>query len=158
MCIRDSSYGAKIDVWSLGCILAELWTGDVLFENTSIQYLLAKVNTFVGPYPETMLQGALHTDKYFTPDHSTIFETDEESGEVSNINIRQTTLKEQLGTNDEEFVSFIEWCLTIDQEKRPTAEAVSYTHLRAHETVLDLVCRLLLEKKKKKKIEEEEQS
>ena len=24
-------------------------------------------------------------------------------------------------------------------------EAVSYTHLRAHETVLDLVCRLLLE-------------
>ena len=28
------------------------------------------------------------------------------------------------------------------------AQAVSYTHLRAHETVLDLVCRLLLEKKK----------
>eukprot|EP00657_Telonema_sp_P-1_P008173 TRINITY_DN28891_c0_g1_i1.p1 TRINITY_DN28891_c0_g1~~TRINITY_DN28891_c0_g1_i1.p1 ORF type:complete len:158 (-),score=50.54 TRINITY_DN28891_c0_g1_i1:82-555(-) len=28
-------------------------------------------------------------------------------------------------------------------------EAVSYTHLRAHETVLDLVCRLLLEKKKR---------
>src|SRR5665811_2427498 len=27
---------------------------------------------------------------------------------------------------------------------------VSYTHLRAHETVLDLVCRLLLEKKKTK--------
>src|SRR5665811_2568912 len=27
---------------------------------------------------------------------------------------------------------------------------VSYTHLRAHETVLDLVCRLLLDKKKKK--------
>ena len=26
-------------------------------------------------------------------------------------------------------------------------EAVSYTHLRAHETVLDIVCRLLLEKK-----------
>ena len=28
-----------------------------------------------------------------------------------------------------------------------TTTAVSYTHLRAHETVLDLVCRLLLEKK-----------
>ena len=27
-------------------------------------------------------------------------------------------------------------------------DAVSYTHLRAHETVLDIVCRLLLEKKK----------
>eukprot|EP00656_Telonema_subtile_P014039 TRINITY_DN17144_c0_g1_i1.p1 TRINITY_DN17144_c0_g1~~TRINITY_DN17144_c0_g1_i1.p1 ORF type:complete len:139 (+),score=29.99 TRINITY_DN17144_c0_g1_i1:144-560(+) len=41
--------------------------------------------------------------------------------------------------------------------RRPTAAVVvpstmpgpvSYTHLRAHETVLDLVCRLLLEKKK----------
>ena len=30
-----------------------------------------------------------------------------------------------------------------------TIRSVSYTHLRAHETVLDLVCRLLLEKKKK---------
>ena len=29
-----------------------------------------------------------------------------------------------------------------------TLKSVSYTHLRAHETVLDLVCRLLLEKKK----------
>ena len=29
-----------------------------------------------------------------------------------------------------------------------TIATVSYTHLRAHETVLDLVCRLLLEKKK----------
>ena len=28
---------------------------------------------------------------------------------------------------------------------------VSYTHLRAHETVLDIVCRLLLEKTKKEK-------
>ena len=33
-------------------------------------------------------------------------------------------------------------------ERGYDAYAVSYTHLRAHETVLDLVCRLLLEKKK----------
>ena len=32
-----------------------------------------------------------------------------------------------------------------------TGMPVSYTHLRAHETVLDLVCRLLLEKKKRTK-------
>eukprot|EP00656_Telonema_subtile_P022051 TRINITY_DN2309_c0_g1_i7.p1 TRINITY_DN2309_c0_g1~~TRINITY_DN2309_c0_g1_i7.p1 ORF type:complete len:536 (+),score=75.58 TRINITY_DN2309_c0_g1_i7:244-1851(+) len=35
------------------------------------------------------------------------------------------------------------------EEVSSGTEAVSYTHLRAHETVLDLVCRLLLEKKKK---------
>ena len=33
---------------------------------------------------------------------------------------------------------------------------VSYTHLRAHETVLDLVCRLLLEKKKTKQTKEKQ--
>ena len=38
-----------------------------------------------------------------------------------------------------------------DLERAGTGGPVSYTHLRAHETVLDLVCRLLLEKKKKKK-------
>ena len=39
---------------------------------------------------------------------------------------------------------------TLAQIQRDRAPApVSYTHLRAHETVLDLVCRLLLEKKKK---------
>ena len=35
------------------------------------------------------------------------------------------------------------------RETATVFNAVSYTHLRAHETVLDLVCRLLLEKKKK---------
>ena len=34
-------------------------------------------------------------------------------------------------------------------DRIPCAIPVSYTHLRAHETVLDLVCRLLLEKKNK---------
>eukprot|EP00657_Telonema_sp_P-1_P001637 TRINITY_DN1427_c0_g1_i1.p1 TRINITY_DN1427_c0_g1~~TRINITY_DN1427_c0_g1_i1.p1 ORF type:complete len:160 (-),score=52.45 TRINITY_DN1427_c0_g1_i1:64-543(-) len=38
----------------------------------------------------------------------------------------------------------------IEETLRNDYVAVSYTHLRAHETVLDLVCRLLLEKKKKK--------
>src|SRR5665811_917591 len=38
---------------------------------------------------------------------------------------------------------------TIIANLTPFRGPVSYTHLRAHETVLDLVCRLLLEKKKK---------
>ena len=38
------------------------------------------------------------------------------------------------------------------------ADAVSYTHLRAHETVLDLVCRLLLEKKKEEKEKEKKKN
>ena len=42
--------------------------------------------------------------------------------------------------------------MNLDQVRREEligrmVQPVSYTHLRAHETVLDLVCRLLLEKK-----------
>ena len=36
----------------------------------------------------------------------------------------------------------------IEYREKHGPYPVSYTHLRAHETVLDLVCRLLLEKKK----------
>ena len=39
---------------------------------------------------------------------------------------------------------------TFDEYRKVDTDlqaAVSYTHLRAHETVLDLVCRLLLETK-----------
>ena len=43
-----------------------------------------------------------------------------------------------------EFSSSKGSAITLDPSK-----PVSYTHLRAHETVLDLVCRLLLEKKKR---------
>ena len=40
---------------------------------------------------------------------------------------------------------------TLVNPKPYGISAVSYTHLRAHETGRNLVCRLLLEKKKKKK-------
>ena len=36
---------------------------------------------------------------------------------------------------------------TNEDNLREALKPVSYTHLRAHETVLDLVCRLLLEQK-----------
>ena len=39
----------------------------------------------------------------------------------------------------------------VSATSMPKTMSVSYTHLRAHETVLDLVCRLLLEKKKQTK-------
>ena len=44
---------------------------------------------------------------------------------------------------DDELVFFAEFFDAEDGD-----DAVSYTHLPAHETVLGLVCRLLLEKKK----------
>ena len=45
------------------------------------------------------------------------------------------------------------WTVNVGHGRK----AVSYTHLRAHETVLDLVCRLLLEKKTHKTREVQQQ-
>src|SRR5674476_757971 len=46
---------------------------------------------------------------------------------------------------------FARMLLVIDNYDSFTYNPVSYTHLRAHETGRNLVCRLLLEKKKKYK-------
>ena len=39
----------------------------------------------------------------------------------------------------------------VERDPKVADHPVSYTHLRAHETVLDLVCRLLLETKKRQR-------
>ena len=41
--------------------------------------------------------------------------------------------------------------MAAEADQQAGGAPVSYTHLRAHETVLDLVCRLLLEKKNKRR-------
>ena len=66
----------------------------------------------------------------------------------SNSNIVQILLKPN---NNLEFYS-------VKFLQHEIIKPVSYTHLRAHETVLDLVCRLLLEKKKQYKKKKKTQS
>ena len=43
-------YGDKIDMWSLGCIMAELLTGRVLFQNDSVQTMLARMIGVIGAW------------------------------------------------------------------------------------------------------------
>lgn len=59
-------YGQKIDVWSLGCVLAELLTGYVLFQNDSVQSMLARMIGILGPFPEELLLFGRDVPKYFT--------------------------------------------------------------------------------------------
>merc|ERR1719326_227009 len=61
-------YGPKIDIWSVGCVLAELWTGYVLFQNDSVQSLLARIIGIIGPFPPAMLAGGRFVPNYFTQD------------------------------------------------------------------------------------------
>ncbi|KAK1288676.1 Serine/threonine-protein kinase AFC2 [Acorus calamus] len=63
-------YDKKIDIWSLGCILAELCTGNVLFQNDSPATLLARVLGIIGPIEQGMLSKGRDTYKYFTKNQS----------------------------------------------------------------------------------------
>ena len=63
------------------------------------------------------------------------------------FDINRLTFDARYEGNLSKFTDYIETdngLIEVDSRK-----TVSYTHLRAHETVLDLVCRLLLEKKNK---------
>ena len=58
-------WGPKIDIWSLGCIIAELLTGRVLFANDTIQTMIARMQSLLGPLPAVLLAGR-DAGKYIT--------------------------------------------------------------------------------------------
>jgi len=66
--ILGCNYDYKIDIWSLGCIIAEIWTGYVLFQNETIQGLLARIVAIMGPIPQRVLTEARLIKEYFTAD------------------------------------------------------------------------------------------
>ena len=75
-----------------------------------------------------------------------------EATEIAELKLRITSRVQLMGSALDDFQAR-EAQLRLEFEQQTAAmrvriQAVSYTHLRAHETVLDLVCRLLLEKKK----------
>ncbi len=64
-------------MWSLGCIVAELWTKNVLFFNYHVQGMLARMQGIVGPWPEWMLQNGENVPNFFSNENF-IFQHDKE--------------------------------------------------------------------------------
>ena len=87
------------------------------------------------------------------------------SGKIENNGVHYIDVKDEVyltsgekfsvvieSNNDSSYMSFSSSLLTNQNCKESNSYIpVSYTHLRAHETGRNLVCRLLLEKKKKQK-------
>ena len=67
--IIGHTYDGRIDIWSLGAVLAEMYAGYVLFQNDSVPRMLARITAILGPFPRTMLLRGRDTHKYFTTDH-----------------------------------------------------------------------------------------
>jgi serine/threonine protein kinase len=123
-------YDSGVDMWSLGCILAELWTGFVLFQNNSSQSLLARIIGIIGRIPDWMLREGKNVDHFFTKtanDRSLFIELDAPgvvSGKGRLLQLlvpKRTSLFQRMRIEDLEFLDFLSNLLQIDPNQRITA-------------------------------------
>jgi len=119
-------YDQKIDLWSLGCILAELWTGYVLFQNESVQSLLARILGIIGDFPYHLMTRGKYVPQYFTQDGQLYQEIEGPAcpnrGRKLHLLVpKKTSLRQRMRTDCEEFLDFLTQLLQLEPSKRPTA-------------------------------------
>ena len=87
--VLGASYGMPIDMWSLGCVAAELFLGLPLFPGASEYNLLSRICETLGTPPAGMISKASNSHKFFQ-------RTDENAGidGASNASYRLMTLDE----------------------------------------------------------------
>ena len=66
-------YGGKIDMWSLGCVIAELYTNEVTFQNDSELSMLSRIEAICGPFPRHMIAKGRNSHRICT-DSGLIYE------------------------------------------------------------------------------------
>ena len=138
--ILGCKYDTRIDIWSLGCIVPELFTGNVLFQNDTVQGLLAKVMGIIGPFPDSVFKTGRLVSNFFTEDKLLYQEItasrkdahlDPEMAElikskqkpkIQIIVPKKTNLKARVRSDDDMFIDFIRCMLDLDPEHRPTAK------------------------------------
>lgn len=60
-------YSGKIDIWSLGCVIAEMYTGQVTFQNDSVVSMLSRIEAICGAFPRHMIENGRQSGQFFTP-------------------------------------------------------------------------------------------
>ncbi|XP_028803742.1 dual specificity tyrosine-phosphorylation-regulated kinase 2 isoform X2 [Neltuma alba] len=118
--ILGLQYDEKIDIWSLGCILAELCSGEVLFPNDAVVMILARMIGMLGPIDLEMLVKGQEAHKYFTEEFD-IYHVNEETDQVEYIIPEESSLEQHLQVTDTLFIDFVRCLLSINPKTRPTA-------------------------------------
>lgn len=115
--------------------MAELHTGYVLFQNDTVQGLLARIIAIMGRMPKKFITESRLMKEYFTAD-MLLFQPDSDDKDKPSDNTqlmipKRSNLKARLKSDDMQFVHFVEQLLQIDPEERPTArEAMRHPFLQ----------------------------
>eukprot|EP00775_Hariotina_reticulata_P005775 gene5775-6014_t len=66
--ILGLAYDFPMDIWSVGCVLYELFTGKILFPGRSNNEMLKLMMDVKGPFPKKMLKKGIFVEKHFEDD------------------------------------------------------------------------------------------
>ncbi|KAA1100962.1 hypothetical protein PGT21_002734 [Puccinia graminis f. sp. tritici] len=113
--ILGMNYHMAIDMWSLGCILAELYTGYPIFPGETESEQLACIMEVLG-MPDKYLVDRSSRRKLFFDSTGTPRPVVNSKGRRRRVGSK--TLQSVLKTDDELFVDFIAKCLAWDPERR----------------------------------------
>lgn len=62
-----------MDMWAIGCVVYELFTGKILFNGRTNNEMLRRMMDVKGPFPKKMLRKGAFTAKHFDNDPSMSF-------------------------------------------------------------------------------------
>jgi dual specificity tyrosine-phosphorylation-regulated kinase 2/3/4 len=117
--ILGMSYGMPIDMWSIGCILAELYTGYPIFPGENEQEQLACIMEVFGP-PEKHLIEKSSRKKLFFDSMGKPRLTVSSKGKRRRPSSKE--LRQVLRCDDDAFLDFIAKCLKWDPTRRMTPQ------------------------------------
>lgn len=117
--ILGLSYGPDIDMWSFGCILAELYTGYPLFPGEDEHEQLLCIMETLGPPSRALLEKATRRKLFF----DSSFQPRIQANSQGRIRMPGTkTLQTALKCTDIAFLDLLERCLQWDPAQRITPE------------------------------------
>ena len=125
--ILGIDFDERIDIWSLGCIAAELFTHSLLFDNSSVGSLLTSASAIIGEIPMFMIQAA----GLKVSQRGDTMSVHLKQGEVWTLSPCRKDLNVELECDCPEFVDFVSMLLQWDPAQRPTAaQALQHPFIR----------------------------